>query len=185
MGNVNSHINVNKHKYIKLLILIIILLGECRALKVSVRTDQLAVMVVGCIFEIKRLFHSGICPIRLIPIQMYWQYLTLYILSSQLNTTVAFYSVANKCSPCYQNVLRNSVLVVLQIQYGRGQPLQRDLSRPPKCTSNFNLSWCRSPSRYYVSSSPSLTSTRVFLVINVYFKLIIIIIDNIKIIWYS
>ena len=52
MGNVNSHINVNKHKYIKLLILIIILLGECRALKVSVRTDQLAVMVVGCIFEI-------------------------------------------------------------------------------------------------------------------------------------
>ena len=164
MGNVNSHINVNKHKYIKLLILIIVLLGECRALKVNVRTDQLAVMVVhvGCIFEIKRLFHSGICPIRLIPIQMYWQYLTLYILSSQMNTTVAFYSVANKCSPCYQNLLRNSVLVVLQIQYGRGQPLQKDLSRPPKCTSNFNLSWCRSPSRYCVSSSPSLTSTLVF-----------------------
>ena len=59
MGNVNSHINVNKHKYIKLLILIIILLGECRALKVSVRTDQLAVMVVGCILRFKRLFHSA------------------------------------------------------------------------------------------------------------------------------
>ena len=159
MGNVNSHINVNKPKYIKL---IIILLGECRALKVSVRTDQLAVMVVGCILRFKRLFHSGICPIRLIPIQMYCQYLTLYILSSQLNTTVAFYSVANKCSPCYQNLLRNSVLALLQIQYGRRQPLQRDLSRPPKQTSNFNLSWCRSPSRYCVSSSPSLRSTHVF-----------------------
>ena len=45
----NSHINVNKHKYIKLLILILILLGECRALKVSMRTDQLVVMVVVCI----------------------------------------------------------------------------------------------------------------------------------------
>ena len=70
-----------------------IILGECRALKVRVSTEQLnnsMVMVVDCILRFKRLFHSDTGCVLVV------SYAIVFTIECY---TVVFYSVANKCSP--------------------------------------------------------------------------------------